>query len=170
MNKRRIQEPEQAKIGPKIGQNKNIDCYVLIISKLHNTGELETHRQQYYNEHEASTDIKNLIIDLLEVQIYSLKLYNEEERKKHIIISDYNDIFIYDLKNRMLTTKNKKIKADKLINYLMCDFFGYQIRFKIWQISTNLSEMSEAYQGLKYEPLTYKEIEDIQQGHPNFRP
>jgi hypothetical protein len=164
MNKRRIKAPEHPN-----NKQKNIRCYVVVITRYYNDGEVAVDRQQYYNENEALNDIKHLIMDLLEVQVHNLKLYNEEERIKTGYIQDFEKVFNYDILNRRLELKNSFYPISELIRYLNAEFFGYTIKHKIWEVITNNSKISEPYKKLEHERLTYKEIEERHGGHPLYR-
>ena len=164
MNKRKTQEPEQT-----TKHMPNIKCFVLVISRYHNSGEIETDRQQYYNKEDAETDIKKLIIDLLEVVVYTLKLYKKEERERCGVDLNFDDIFIYDLRNRTLKLKNSKYPSSELINFLIPEILGYNLKYKIWEVLTNYKEDKPRYKRLTPEPLTAKDAENIEGGHPLYR-
>jgi hypothetical protein len=54
-------------------------------------------------------------MDLIEFDIYALKLYKKEERVKTGLYPDFNDIFIYNLEYRRLTLKKETSTSIYLI-------------------------------------------------------
>lgn len=147
-------------------KNNIIKCYILVISRLHNNGNITTEKQQYNNKIEALIDIKRLIMDLIEIEIYALKLYKKEERERTGLYPDFNDIFIYNLEFRRLTLKKE---TPNLINFLNSDILGYSLNYKIWEVLTNSTGKFQTYKPLENERLTYNQIEDVEGGHPLYR-